>query len=196
VGGRCLGSRVDHIPRASLALGNHIVHSLANPVCVLVKTQVPQHHAAAKQKRSRVRLVLTLNVKTNVSAARLEHGDFTAHVAAGDDTGPSDKTGTDVGENTTVKVGRDHDVELLWPGHTLHASVVDNHVVGDDPGVVLSNALDSVPEKTVGELHDVGLVDDGDLLAVVGKGERVGELGNTFRLCAGDDLEGLDDTVD
>jgi len=171
VSSRRFTSRVDHIPRASLASRNHIVHSLADPVCVLVETQVPQHHATTEQQRSRVRLVLALDVKTNVSAAGLEHGNFTAHVAAGDDTGATDETGTDVGENTAVKVGRDHDVELLRAGYTLHAGVVHNHVVGDDTGVVLSDTLDGVAEETVGKLHDVGLVDDGDLLAVVGEGE-------------------------
>ena len=196
VSGRRFTSRVDHIPRASLASRDHIVHSLADPVCVLIETQVSQHHASTEQQRSRVRLVFALDVKTDVSAAGLEHGDFTTHVAAGDDTGSADETGTDVGENTTVEVGRDHDVELLGAGYTLHAGVVHNHVVGDDTGVVLPDALDSVAEKTVGKLHDVGLVDNGDLLAVVGEGERVGELGDTFRLCAGDDLERLDDTVD
>lgn len=71
----------------------------------------------------------------------------------------------------------------------MHASVVDNHVVCGNTGVVLSHTLDSVAEKTIGELHDVGLVDDGDLLAVVGESERVGELGDTLGLCTSDDLE-------
>jgi hypothetical protein len=39
-------------------------------------------------------------------------------------------------------------------------------------------------------------VDAGDLFAVVGKRERESELGDTLGLCAGDDLKGLDDTID
>lgn len=77
----------------------------------------------------------------------------------------------------------------------MHASVVHNHVVCRDAWVVLTDTLDGVAEKTVCKLHDVGLVDAGDLLAVVGERERVGEFGDAFRLCAGDDLERLDHPV-
>lgn len=160
---------------------------------MVIKTKVTKHHAAGKEESSGVGLVLALDVKTDVTAAGLEDGDLTAHVATGDDTGATDKTGTDVGENATVKVRHDHDVELLRTADTLHGGVVDNHVVGLDGGVLLTDLLDGVAEETVGKLHDVGLVDAGDLAAVVGKSEGESELGDTLRLCAGDDLEGLND---
>jgi hypothetical protein len=141
-------------------------------------------------------LVLALDVKSDVSAAGLENGDIAAHVATRDNTGTADKAGTDVGENTTVKVGHDENVELLRAADALHGSVIDNHVVGLDAGVVLADTLDGVPEETVCELHDVGLVNTGDLLPVVCKGERVSELGNALRLGASNDLERLDDALD
>jgi len=71
----------------------------------------------------------------------------------------------------------------------LHAGVVDNHIVSGNAWVVLSHSLNSVAEQTVGKLHDVGLVDNGDLLTVVGEGERVGKFGNALGLGASDDLE-------
>ncbi|KAK5624346.1 hypothetical protein RRF57_000062 [Xylaria bambusicola] len=60
-------------------------------------------------------------------------------------------------------------------------------------GVVGSDGLDCPAEETVGQLHDVGLVDASNLLAVVGKGESEGKLGDSLGLEACDDLEGLDD---
>ena len=180
-----------HIP-----LSDDIVNGLGDSVGVVVKTNVSQEHASGKDESGRVGLVLALDVETDVSASGLEDGDITTHVASGNDTGTTDETSSNVGENTSVQVGHDHDVELLGSGDTLHRGVVDNHVVGLDGGELLTDLLDGVAEKTVGQLHDVGLVDAGDLLAVVGQGKGVGELGNALRLCAGDDLERLDDAVD
>jgi len=178
------------------ALGDHVVDSLGDTVGVVVKTEVTQHHAAGEDESGGVGLVLALDVKTDVTAAGLEDGDLTTHVATGNDTGATDETSADVGENATVKVGHDHDVELLRTADTLHAGVVDNHVVGLDGGVLLADLLDGVAEETVGKLHDVGLVDAGNLAAVVGQGEGEGELGDALRLGAGDDLERLDDAGD
>lgn len=187
------GGNATHVPCPGLALGNDVVNSLADAVGVVVKTKVTKHHAAGENEGSWVGLVLALDVETNVTAARLEDGDITSHVAARNDTWTTDKTGTDVGQDTTVKVGHDHDVELLRTGDTLHGGVVDNHVVGLNSGVLLTDLLDSVAEQTIGKLHDVGLVDAGNLAAVVGQGEREGELGDALRLGTGDDLERLDD---
>lgn len=163
---------------------------------MVVETNVSQEHAGGEDESGRVGLVLALDVETDVSASGLEDGDITTHVASGNDTGTTDETSSNVGENTSVQVGHDHDVELLGSGDTLHRGVVDNHVVGLDGGEFLTDLLDGVAEKTVGQLHDVGLVNAGDLLAVVGESKSVGELGNALRLCAGDDLERLDDAID
>lgn len=163
---------------------------------MVVKTNVSQEHAAGKNEGGGVGLVLALDVETDVSASRLEDGDVTAHVATGYDTGTTDETGTDVGKDTSVKVGHDEHVELLRAADALHGGVVDNHVVGLDAGVVLTDTLDGVAEQTVGKLHDVGLVDTGNLLPVVCESEREGELGNALGLCASDDLERLNDTLD
>lgn len=180
-----------HIP-----LSDDIVNGLGDSVGVVVKTNVSQEHASGKDESSGVGLVLALDVETDVSAARLEDGDITTHVASGNNTGTTDETSTNVGENTTVQVGHNHNVELLGSGDTLHRGVVDDHVVGLDGGVLLTDLLDGVAEQTVGKLHDVGLVDAGNLLAVVGESESKGELGNALRLCAGDDLERLNNAID
>ena len=190
------GGVAAHVASPVGALSDNVVDSLGDTVGVVVKTKVTQHHAAGEDESGGVGLVLALDVKTDVTAAGLEDGNLTTHVATGNDTGAADETSADVGENATVKVGHDHDVELLGTADTLHAGVVDNHVVGLDGGVLLTNLLDGVAEETVGELHDVGLVDAGNLAAVVGQGEGEGELGDALGLGAGDDLERLDDAGD
>lgn len=163
---------------------------------MVVKTNVSQHHGSRQDQSGRVSLILALDVETNVTASRLENSHVAAHVASGDDTRATNETSANVGEDTSVQVGHDHDVELLWPGDTLHGCVVDDHVVGLKGWVVLADLLDGVAEQTVGKLHDVGLVDASNLLAVVCERKSEGKLGNALRLLAGDDLERLDDAVD
>ncbi len=163
---------------------------------MVVKTDVAQHHGSGQNQSSRVGLVLALDVKTDVTASGLENGDVATHVASGNNTGATDKTGTNVGEDTSVQVGHDHDVKLLGTRDALHRGVVDDHVVVLNGGVVFTDPLNSVSEQTIGQLHDVGLVDASDLLAVVGKRKGEGKLGNALRLLTGDDLERLHDAVD
>jgi hypothetical protein len=180
----------------NLPVSDDLVDRLRDAVGVVIKTNVSQHHSSRQDQSSGVGLVLALDVKTDVTASRLEDSDIAAHVASGNDTGSTNKTSTNVGEDTSVQVGHHHDVELLWPRDTLHRGVVDNHVVGLKSRVVLTNTLDGVAEKTIGKLHDVGLVDAGNLLAVVGERKGESKLGNALRLLTGNDLERLDDAID
>lgn len=179
-----------------LPLANHVVDSLGDTVGVVIKTEVTEEHGSREKKSSGVGLVLALNVETDVTATRLEDSNVAAHVAARDDTGTTDKSSADVGEDATVQVGHDHDVELLGSGNSLHGGIVDDHVVDLKGGIVLSGLVESGAEETVGKLHDVGLVDTGDLLAVVGKGEAEGKLGDALGLGPCDNLEGLDNAID
>ena len=82
--------------------------------------------------------------------------------------------------------------------YELPSRVVNNHVIVLNPRrlVFLRNVTESVEEQTITKLHDVGLVDASDLLPVVCEGERERKLGDALRLCAGDDLEGLDNAGD
>lgn len=185
-----------HITGADLALSNHSVDSLRDPVGVVVEAKVTQEHASRQNQCARVGLVLALDVKTDVTATGLENGNVTAHVAAGHDTGATNEGSANVGQNATVQVGHDHDVELLGLGDALHGGVVDDHVVGLDGGVLGGGLLESGAEETIGQLHDVGLVDTGDLLAVVGQGKAERKLGDTLRLGTGDNLERLHHALD
>lgn len=190
------GGLAAHIGSADLALGDNGVGGLGDAVSMLIETKVSQQHATGQKHSSGVGLVLALDVKTDVTATGLENSDLTTHVATGNNTGTTNESGTNVGQDTTVKVRHDHNVELLRTRDSLHGGVVDNHVVGLESGVVLGDLVEGAAEKTIGKLHDVGLVDASNLGSTVGEGEREGELGDTLRLGAGDDLEGLDDTLD
>lgn len=163
---------------------------------MVIKAKVAQQHGAAKQQGGGVSLVLALDVETDVTAAGLKDSDVTAHVAARDNTRAANESSSNVGQNATIQVGHDHDIKLLGLADALHGGVVDNHVVALKLGVVLGQTLEGSTEKTVGKLHDVGLVDTSDLLAVVGKREAEGKLDDALRLGASDDLEGLNDTWD
>lgn len=190
------GAHSTHVACSCLALSDNIIHSLGDAVRVVIESQMSQHHRSGEDQSGGVGLVLALDIKTDVTASRLENGNLTTHVASRDNTWSTNQTGTNVGQDATVQVGHDHDIELLWLGDTLHGGVVDNHVVGLDRGVLLTNLADGVAEETIGQLHDVGLVDASDLATVVGQCEREGKLGDALRLCASDDLQALDDTGD
>lgn len=160
---------------------------------MLIKSEMSQQHRSREQHSSWIGLVLALDVQTDVTASRLKDRNVTAHVATRHNTGSTNKRSTNVGENTSVQVRHDHNIELLWSRDTLHGCVVNDHVVGLQGGVVLSHSVEGVSEETIRKLHDVRLVDTGDLLSVVRKSKAERELGDALGLGAGDDLEGLDD---
>jgi hypothetical protein len=155
-----------------------------------------QHHGCTEDHGSGVGLVGAHDVGRNVTASRLEESVVTADVAARDDTGATDEGSADVRHDGTVKVGHDHDIELLRLGNELHGGVVDNHVVRSDTGclVLFRDSAEGVEEETVTELHDVGLVHASDLLAVVLECEVEGKAADTLSLSTGRNLQALDDT--
>jgi hypothetical protein len=177
-------------------LADHIVDSLGDAVGVVIETKVTEEHRTRQDHGTGVGLVSALDIETDVTATGLEDSNVTTHVATGDQTRSTNESSADIGQDTSVKVRHDHDVELLRTGNSLHGGVVHNHVVHLQGGVVLSDLVECAAEETVGKLHDVGLVDTGDLLAVVGQGEAECEFGDTLGLGAGNDLQGLDDTGD
>lgn len=99
----------------NLLVTNDLVDRLRDAVGMVVKTNVSQHHGSGQDQSSGVSLLLALDVETDVTASGLEQSDIAAHVAAGNNTRATDEASTDVGENTSVQVGHDHDVELLRP---------------------------------------------------------------------------------
>lgn len=97
-----------------LPFGNNVVDSLRDTVGMLVKTKVSQKHGSREKHSSWVGLVLALDIQTNVTASRLEDGHITAHVAPWHKSGSTNKSSSNVGQDSSVQVRHDHDIELLW----------------------------------------------------------------------------------
>ena len=161
---------------------------------MVVETEVTKHHRGTEDHGRRVRLIRALDVHSGVTAARLVEGVLAADVGAWHDAWATDQRGTDVRHNVTIQVGRHDHVKLVRAADELHRRVVDDHVIGLDTRalVLLGDATERVEEQTVTELHDIGLVDTGDLLAVVLEGEVEREASDALGLVARHDLERLD----
>ena len=57
--------------------------------------------------------------------ANVRRGTYRSDVTPWDDARSTDESGTNIGNNGTVEVGHDHDVELLGLGDQLHGTVGD-----------------------------------------------------------------------
>jgi hypothetical protein len=75
--------------------------------------------------------------------------------------------GTQIREDVAVEVLHEEYVELSGVLDELHCAVVDDDLLVLDSTVVLGDAARTLEEEAVRELHDVGLVDGGDLAAPV-----------------------------
>lgn len=156
-----------------------------------------QHLGSRKDHSSWVGDVLTGDVQTNVSATWFENGVVSTVGGTWDQTWTTDQSSTDVGQDGTVHVWSDHNVELLRLGDSLHGSVINNQVLDFNVWVFcVTDFLDGVSEQTVTQLHDVSLVDGSDEFSVVLLCVVESKSGDSFGLVLGDDLQGFDDTWD
>ena len=119
----------------------------------------------------------------------LEDCGSIADISAWRDAESADQAGTEVAENITVEVGQDEDVVEFGLLDQLHAHIIDDAVLEFDVGVFLGDIATDVEPETVGEFHDIGLVDAGDLLSAELAGVVEGEPDDTARPCNGDRLD-------
>lgn len=196
--GEVLGGGVTtNIGSGDLLIGQDTVDGIREGVGVLAETDVTEHHGTGEEHGGGVSDVLVLDVQTDVTGSGLEDSVLAANANTRNNTGATDETSTDVGEDVTVKVRSDQHLVLLGVGDGLHGAVVDNDGVGLDLGVeLLANVGDGVAEQTVTLLHDVGLVDGGDLGEAVGLGEVESEASETLDDGLTGDLERLNHTRD
>jgi hypothetical protein len=158
---------------------------------------VSKHHDGAEEEGSRVGEVLASDIGSG-TVDGLEDGALVTDVAGGSKTQTTNQTGAHIGENVTVKVGHDEDLVVVGDriSNHLEAAVVEELGVKLDAGEVLGNLLSNLEEKTVGKLHDGGLVNDADLLATNGLGVLESESEDTLGSLTGDELDALDDAID
>jgi hypothetical protein len=108
---------------------------------------------------------------------RFEHRDpVLADVRARRDAEAAGETRDEVAHDVAVQVREHEDVVELGLLHELHAHVVDDAILERDLRILLGHLAAHAEEQAVGELHDVRLVDRGDLLPVVGTGVLEREL--------------------
>ena len=55
-------------------------------------------------------------------AYRTEKLTYPSDVATWNNTGASDEGSVNVGDDSTIKIGHYHDIELLWAGDKLHGT--------------------------------------------------------------------------
>ena len=156
-----------------------------------------EHHHGGEEESGGVSETLASNIGGG-AVDGLEDGALITDVAGGGETETTDETGAHVGENVTVKVGHDEDLVVVGSGvgGHLEAGVVEKLGIELDIGEVLGDLAGGVEEETIGHLHDGGLVDNANLLAVDGAGLLEGVAEDTLGSLAGDELDGLDDTID
>lgn len=181
----------------SLALGHGVEDGGLDAGSVLGETHVSEHHDGAEEKSGGVGQTLAGDIRGR-TVDSLEDGALVTDVAGGGETETTDETGAHVGENVTIQVGHDKNLVVVGDGvgDHLKARVVEELSVELDVGEVLGDILSDLEEETVGQLHDGGLVDDADLLAANGLGVLEGVSEDTLTGLAGDELDGLDNTVD
>jgi hypothetical protein len=177
------------IPGLDLMLLQHGVHASLDLLGVRFLADMLEHLGGAEEHGSGVGNVLAHALVKRVLRSRLENGDLSRVGGSGDKSGTADQSGGQVVNDVTVQVGHDHDVKLLRVGDQLHGGVVHNHLLKLNSGVELCNLLAGAHEETVAQLHDVGLVNAGHLLAAVAGGVVEGELGNAAGLFASNDLQ-------
>ena len=126
-----------------------------------------EKHGSRKNESGRVCLVFPFDIESDMATAGFKYRDVATHIASRNDARAAYQNSGNVGKDPSAQIGHNHDVELLRVRHRLHASVIHNHVVYLQSRIVFGDLLEGIAEKTVRELHNIGLVDAGYLLPVV-----------------------------
>jgi hypothetical protein len=188
------GAGAADVPGAHLLLVQHVADGRRDLVCEAGEAEVAQHHHRADQDGGGVGGVLPRQLQPGVRHALREQRVVLADAGAGGHADAPGDAGSDVGDDAAVEVGRDHDVELRGVLDQLHGAVVDDHLLVLDEGELFGGVAGALQEEPVDQLHDVGLVDDGDLLAAGEVGELEGVLEEAVGVGARGDLERLHDS--
>ena len=156
-----------------------------------------QHHDGREEERGGVSELLAGNIGGR-SVDSLEDGALVTNVSGRSKTKTTDQTSAHVRENVSVQVGHDEDLVVVREGvgDHLQAGVVEKLGIELDVRVLLGELTGGAQEKTIGHLHDGGLVNSADLLPANVAGVLEGVSKNALRGLAGDKLYALDDTID
>jgi hypothetical protein len=154
LGGLSLASQVSS---EVLLLPHDFEHGVLDGGGVSVELHALKHHGGREQQGSGVRLVLPCNVRRS-PVHRLIDLTIEANVARSCEPKPTDQACTEIGNDVTVKIGHDHDVESRRTVGKMHADSVDLFLPVLDSGVVDGNLFGSIDEQSITHLHDSSLM--------------------------------------
>jgi len=196
VGELGVGGATAEITSQDLAVSNDLEGGLLDLVSELVQAHMTEHENRGEEEGSGVGLVLASDIGSG-TVDSLEDGGITTNVSGGGKTETTDETSAHIRENIAVQVRHDHDGIGVDAGvlDNLQASAVQEQVIELDLGELLGNLLARGQEETIGQLHDVGLVDGGDAVATSLLGVVEGVTSATVGGILGDQLDGLNNTI-
>ena len=147
----------------------------------LLPAQVTKHHLGRENQRTGVHFVQP-SVFGRSAVGGLKHGVFVRDIGARCDTDATDLRRQGVGDIVAIQIQRGDDVVFGRPQQNLLQKRIGDGVLDDDavgqlhprPAIehfgaelVLGQRVGPITEATLGELHDVALVDDGHALAAI-----------------------------
>jgi hypothetical protein len=185
-----------HVEQTYLASSDGLHNGLLNVGGLRVETHVSQHHDGGEKQSSGVSELLASDIRGG-SVDSLEDRALVTNVTGRGKTKTTDQTGAHVGENVSVQVGHDENLVVVGKriGDHFQAGVVEELSVKLNVGVLLGELTCSAEEKTIGHLHDGGLVNSANLLPANVTGVLEGVTEDALGSLAGDELDGLDDAI-
>lgn len=146
------------------------------------ESQISQHHHRADKNWCRVSLVFPGKGKSSVWHSLWEKSIVLTNACTGSHADTASDACCDVGNNASVKIGSNHHIELGRVFDQLHRAVIHNHLFVLDEWEFFGSVTRTLQEKTIDQLHDVGLVNNSHFLSAGKMGELKGVLEQTVRV--------------
>jgi hypothetical protein len=176
-----------------LVFGHSLVNGVLDFSSVMIVAQMVQHIHRSVQHGDGIRSVLPSDHYTLVPRPWFENCKRLAIILTRPESRSAAYAANHVRHDGSVKIWREQNVKLLRFGHQLHATIVDDDVVVFYVGIVSRNLFGNLQKQTVGQFHNVGLVDCRNLLALVLLRVLEGVPRHSHSVLFGDDLQILDD---
>src|SRR5207302_4229329 len=115
-----------------------------------------------------------------------------SEVGSGNKAQAADEGGAEIGQDIAVEIFHEQHVVLVGVHHQLHAGIVHDVLAVGNLGILFGDIARAAQEQAVRKLHDVGLVDGVNLLALVLARILERELGDAGGSLFRDDFQALD----
>lgn len=179
-----------------LALSKSVEDGRLDTDSMLLKTHMSQHHDGTEEEGGWVGKCLASDIWGG-AVDGLEDGALVANVGRWGKTKTTDESSAHIRQDISVKVGHNQNLVVVWDwvGDDLQARVVDELSIELDIREVLGDSLGGLEEKTIGHLHDGGLVDGADLGSANVLGILESVSADTLAGLSCDQLDALHDAI-